>query len=426
MLRHFKIYFIAAALLLIFYSLAKAEEILSWNDCLAQAQKNNPDLVSAVAQIDQQKAGKDITASGLYPQLDATAGATTAASKADSGASTTADSYSYGVNGSQLIFDGFKTINDTKAAQEKVKGAKENYRFTSSSVRWSLRTAFVNLLKAQELITVAQEIEKIRRDNLMLITLRYQSGLEHKGALMTAEANAAQARLEISGAKRDVELAQRQLAKAMGQKEFQPLSVRGDFSLAENSTNKPDFDELVKNNPSILQAIAKKNAAAFGVKSAYGNFVPQVSADALAGRRSADWPPENNQWSAGLNISLPLFEGGLQQAQLAQAKALYQQTQADERTAHDAALVALEQTWGNFQNAVESVDVAKKTLDASVERSKIAEAQYSIGTITFDNWTIIENNLVLAKRAYLQAQANALLTEADWIQAKGETLEYVQ
>ena len=46
--------------------------------------------------------------------------------------------------------------------------------------------------------------------------------------------------------------------------------------------------------------------------------------------------------------------------------------------------------------------------------------------MTYDNWTIIEDNLVQAKTSFLSAQDNALLAEADWIQAKGEALEYVK
>ena len=68
----------------------------------------------------------------------------------------------------------------------------------------------------------------------------------------------------------------------------------------------------------------------------------------------------------------------------------------------------------------------RKSLDAALERSKIAEAQYSIGFITFDNWIIIQDDLVRAKRSYLDARAAALQAEASWIQAKGETLEYAQ
>ena len=65
-----------------------------------------------------------------------------------------------------------------------------------------------------------------------------------------------------------------------------------------------------------------------------------------------------------------------------------------------------------------------KSLQAAEERAKIAQTQYSTGFISFDNWIIIENDLVNAKKTYLESQASALSAEAKWVQAKGETLEY--
>jgi outer membrane protein TolC len=127
-----------------------------------------------------------------------------------------------------------------------------------------------------------------------------------------------------------------------------------------------------------------------------------------------------------LTLSFPIFEGGLRLAEVAQAKSLFFQVEANERSTKDSITVTLEQAWAALQDAVETVEVQKKFLDAAQERSKIAEAQYSLGLVQFDNWTIIEDDLVSAKKAYLNAQTDALLAEANWIQAKGETLEYAQ
>ena len=225
---------------------AKAEEILTWEDCLAEAKKNHPDLISAVENVKQEKASKSITASTLYPQIDAnldasTAGTSTTSSTTDVTTKATTDTYTYGVSGTQLVFDGFKTLNKVKAAKEFIKAAQQNYRFTSSEVRLNLRTAFINLLKAQELIQVAEDIVKIRRDSLILITLRYESGLEHKGAQLTAGANLAQASFELAQAKRDVELAERQLTKEMGRQEFKPMSVKGDFIVRDTAKERPNL-----------------------------------------------------------------------------------------------------------------------------------------------------------------------------------------
>ena len=138
------------------------------------------------------------------------------------------------------------------------------------------------------------------------------------------------------------------------------------------------------------------------------------------------WPPRNNNYDLSLSLTLPIFEGGLRLAQVSKVQAAYNQLVADERSTRDSIIVALEQYWVALQDALETVEVQGKTLNASQERSKIAEAQYSTGFITFDNWIIIENDLVNAKKTYLNSQVNALLAEANWVKAKGETLEYAQ
>ena len=100
--------------------------------------------------------------------------------------------------------------------------------------------------------------------------------------------------------------------------------------------------------------------------------------------------------------------------------------EADERSSRDGIIQTLTDTWTTLQNTLDNVDVQNQFLTANTERVKITEAQYSIGFISFDNWTIIEDNLVSAKLSFLNAQADALLAEANWIQAKGETVEYAK
>ncbi|MFA5005569.1 MAG: TolC family protein [Candidatus Omnitrophota bacterium] len=423
--------FIFILFLVIFTPGVWADQVLLWDDCLAEAKKNNPDLISSVESVKESAADKGITASALYPQVDGNLGVSTThtnSRNSSTGVKTrsTTDSYTYGATATQLLFDGFKTVNNVKSATEDIKAAQQNYRFTSSNVRLALRTAFINLLRSQELIKVVEEIVRIRRQNLELITLRYQSGLEHRGALLTAEADIAEANFELSQAKRDLVLSQRQLTAAMGRDKFEPISVKGDFTIRDTVKEKPDLDLIVKNNPSLLKAIAEKNSASYSIKSAYANFSPELSGSAGANKTDTSWPPRAKTWNAGLTLTMPIFEGGLRFAQVAKAIAAYKQAEADERSIKDSAVVTLESAWAALQDAIETVTVQYKNLDATVERSKIAEAQYSTGFIDFDNWTIIEDNLVSAKKTYLNAQANLLLAEANWIQAKGETLEYAQ
>ncbi len=401
-----------------------SSEILTWGACIKEAAKNHPDLIAAQEAIKQSEASKRETASGLFPQVTGSVDASRAKTSSSPSVSATKDTYSYGVTGTQLIFDGTKTINNVRAASENIAASKQGFRFTSAAVRFRLRSAFIDLLKAQEMMRIAEEIYNIRRSNLELIMLRYVSGLEHKGALLTAEADLADAKYGISQNKRALTVAQQELVKEMGRKQLTPMQASGDFEVKDSALEQPDFQALAKNNPSLQQIIAQKRSAEFSLKSAYANFFPELTGNAGANRTGSHWTPRGDQWDLGLSLSLPLFEGGLRTAQVSGARSLVKQLQENERSALDSAILTLQQTWAVLQDAMENVDVQNKGLIAAQERSKIAQAQYSIGFITFDNWTIIEDNLVKAKKNYLDVQAAALVAEAKWIQAKGEVIEY--
>lgn len=399
---------------------ASAEEALTWEDCVDEALKNHPDLVSAMEKVKQARADKDITLSTVLPQISSQVSGKT--SKAVSGQ--TQDSYSYSVTGKQTVFDGFKTAADIGAASETIIARNYDYAVTSSNIRLNLRTAFVTLLRAQQLTSLTKEIGSRRKQNLELVQLRYEAGREHKGALLTAQADLAQAEFEVAQAKRNLSFAQRELTKELGRGEKVPIEAKGTFDIKEVNQKEPDFESLADTAPFLKELIAQKEAARFNYNSAQADFFPQVYLNGSLGKTSSDWPPQDDEWSAGLTVSFPIFEGGSRIAKVSKAKSQLNQAQADERSGRDSVILTLEETWKNFQDAIDTVSVKKKFFEATQERAKIASAQYSTGLIAFNDWIIIEDNLVNAKKAYLDAQANLLIAEANWIQAKGGILDY--
>jgi outer membrane protein TolC len=413
----------AAGILIFVCAGLYAEEPLTWSECVKEAAGNHPDLISAKEVVKQSEAGRDITRSAIFPQVDAEIGASTAKTAGSAG---NRDTYSYGLSGTQLLFDGTKTANSVRAAAENIAASRAAYRFASADVRRRLRIAFINLLKMQELIGLTDEIYKIRETDMDLIRLRYESGMEHKGALLTAQANLEQALFEIVQAKRNQDAARRQLLKEMGARQYFPVKVKGNFAVQDSESDKPDFEALARKHPSFLNVVAKTNQAAFNRNAAYGRFFPSVSAQGGTGMSGSTLPVRDEEWSVGVAASLPIFEGGLRHAQVSQAQAVLAQAQADQRSTQDALTLALEQTWAALQDAMALVSIQQKFLAAVEERAKIAEAQYSTGFISYDNWTIIRDRLVSAKKSFLDAQASVLLAEANWVNAKGEILEYAE
>ena len=405
-----------------------AVEVLTWDSCLREAGRNHPELISATENLKQVKADKKVTISSVLPQISSEAGRTRNGSKVKNSSgqtvSTTTDNYSYGITAQQLLFDGFKTTSDINAASENINASQFDFNVVSSNVRLAVRSAFVGLLRAQKLIDITKDIAVRRKQNLDMVKLRYEAGTEHEGSLLTAEADLQQAEFEIVQAERNVLLAQRQLVNELGRNGSYDIEVNGEFALSETDRGKPDFDVLADNTPFLRELISKKESAKYGLKSAKGDFFPQIYLNGSLGKSAAEWPPDGEKWSAGVSLSLPIFEGGSNIAKFFKAKSELVEAEADVESGRDDVLYTLEEAWNDFQNKIDKIYVQRKYLEAAEKRAKIANAEYSSGLISFDDWIIIEDNLVSQKKSFLDAQSNMLIAEAAWIQAKGGVLDY--
>lgn len=418
---------IITVIFLVFFlssGMAGAEEIsltMTWDECVRETVAHQPDLVSAQQTIQESSADKIKTISTVLPNVtaDAARGETKGAT-----AKKAASSYSYGVTAKQLLFDGFKSVYDIQSASASVRAAAYKYALVSSNVRLTLRTAFVGLLYAQQFVSLTESIAERRKQNRDLVKLQYDAGREHKGALLTAEADYANAQYEVKQAKRNLSLAQTKLEKAMGWQTLRPMRVTGTWGRHAVVDVTPDFEQIADTTPFLKELIEQKEAARLNATAAKLDFLPTVYLTGSTSDSSAHWAPEENAWSAGVSISLPVFDGGNRVATALKTRATFAKAAADEQSGRDSVLVTLESTWIAFSNAADEVAVRQQYVRAAEERAKIANAQYATGLTSFDDWVIIEDNLVSARKTFLATEATLLTNEANWIQAQGGTLEY--
>lgn len=395
-----------------------AQDISYWKDCVLEAQKQNPELGASRQQIQQYRYKRDVTASALYPQIKANSAASTATTEKKA-----ADNYSYDASLNQLIFDGWKTPSLVNQARKELQAWQINYIVLSSKVRYQLRYAFIQVLRARKLITISHNILKRRKQNRDLVLLRYNAGREHKGSLLNAQASLAQAEFDLAKSKRDAILAQRNLNKELGRQIFKIVNVEDPFRVTLIIKGQPDFEGIAVTNPVVQEIAARREAARFAVRAAQGDFLPLLTGQAQIGRTGEHWDPTTDEWSMGLKISLPIFDGGNNYANLSMQEAYYKKIKEDERQKRDVTVYNLVKSWTNFRNAMEEAIVQRKKLRAAMVRSKISEALYLNGYINFDDWTIIESELVAAQKLDVEAKTNTLISEADWLQSKGFTLE---
>lgn len=402
-------------------ALAGDATVLNWHDCIREAAKNNPQLAASGQLVDQRKAQKRVAMSPMLPQISAEA----SVSKTDtfSGGSGR-NNNTYSARGEQLIFDGFKSYNDFKSAEQDVTASQHLYTEVSAGIRYNLRKAFAELLKAQALVPITAGIIERRQQNRDMLQLRYESGREHQGALLLAEADLAQARYDHRKARRDISASQYALRKELGWTKDVPVRVSGDFVLLQPLKGGPDLRTIADNHPLVKRIAAERNAAEFGFESAKSEFFPTLSLNAEAGKVRSGGFSSQNGWSVGVGASLPIFEGGRRIANTDRAWSRLLEAASSETSEYDGVLSTLESAWQQLKDAVEFNEVQKKYLKADEVRAKIARAQYANGLLIFDNWIIIEDNYVRSQKSYVSAQAAMMIAEAEWMRTKGEALVY--
>jgi outer membrane protein TolC len=398
-------------------------DVLTWSDCLKLASTNSTSLQTAREKLFQSETSALAAYGNLYPQISLQGSKQTSTQFSDGHLSDPVNQNSYGLSASQLLFDGFKTWAQKDAAASDYRAAQLDYSVTEAGVRYAVRNAFISLLNAQEQRTLAMLIKERRKQNVEMIRLRYEAGREHRGSLLVAEADLAQAEADVAQSARAIDLAILQLKKECSVPTTEITSVTENEPVAATTADKPDFAAMASANPTLRGLVQRIDSARHNLTAAYANYYPQLSFSYQTGSSGPDRPADNDiwtdSWSTGFSASYTLFDGNQTGANAYKFRSLLRQAQAQALDGRGSVIYLLAQTWTGVQNAQDDQVVRRKYLEAAEERAKIAGAQYASGLIDFNSWTIIEDTLVSARKSYLSARTTLLSAEANWIQAQG-------
>jgi len=384
---------------------------LTWEQAVEIAEKNSNELVSAQKDLESSEWNYKKAYSAFLPQLSASASMTETLSGTSSAGS---KSYSYGLSASQALFKGMGGIYGIQSAYADVEYKRASLKSTQASVYYDIRSAFIDLFYAQENLKLLEKILKQRKENTGLIQLRYESGKEDKGNLMTTRADQAQAEYDLSSAKRGIKLAKLKISQLLSQD-----VDSADGQIQFEMPGAVDFDALLEETPSYVIAEKQLESAELSYKSTISGFLPSVSLGANLSRRGSDWPPDQESSSWSLSLSYPFFPGGSNVAERAAQSAALDGAREDFAKQAKDLRYSLEQAFEDLNDAIESLEVSKISLAANEERAKITEVKYLNGLAIYDEWYRIENSYISAQKNLLNSKKQALLAEAAWHKSYG-------
>jgi len=414
---------------LLFGFSAHAAPVYSWSDCVDLAKKNNAVLRAAEADLRSTQSQEGVSRSGFLPEVSANLSYTRGNTSVNlSGSdpnnfssSNNSGRYSATLSGSWNLFSGFQDQGRLSQAKANTDAQNASLQSTKAQVSYDLKSAYEGFVYAKEYAKLTTDIIDRREENLRMVELRFQSGLENKGSVLLSQANADQAKYDHLQAQHAQRVARAQLARELGLDEYDTFDVQGEIPVTNAPQSLPDLKALALETPEVLQATAKEESAFQAIRVSRAGFFPSLDLTGSMGRQGPDFfPDERNSWSVGLNLSLPIFSGGKDYYGVRSASASWASAAStDENTRRDV-LAKLEQAYSTYVEAVMKLKVDQSYRNASTTRAEIARKQYNNGLITFNDWNIIEDDLISRQKSYLQSQRDRVVAEAAYEQVQGK------
>lgn len=394
---------------------------LSFEDCLAEAVKNNPDLSASRESVQKAIYQYRQSIAGFYPQLNLSA-TTRIGTQTSTGLYSTApqNQVSLGATLTQNLFNGFTDKTAVEKNYALMRVSELDYTMAKVQLSYDLKNAFTQVVYSRQLVELASEILKQRKLNVDMVRLNFEAGTEHKGSYLLSEAYFHQAVFSQNQAARNLKASLAALAHTMGRNEIIEVSVDGDFQIVPVENN--DISKIIPAHPQYLQDQEKINAAKAALMASNGAFFPTLSLNASYSMFDNHFFPQNQSWYFGGTISYPLFSFAQNFYASKMAQMDLEIGKLQTKSLYNLLMADIETSYENATSAINNVSIQNEFLKASEVRAKIARVQYANGLLSFENWDLIENDLITRQQNLLSAKRDAALSEINFEKVSGRSI----
>jgi outer membrane protein len=396
---------------------------LTWDGVIRETLNKNPNIAAARATLRRAERNIQTQASGFFPTLTGTLSVNrsnvpvsfTSLGQTGGGA---INDFENALTATQNVFGGFSDVARVRQARAERDAAVADLQTTFAGVGADLQNAFAGLLYAQDNVALTRGIAERRHSNTRLVHLRYDVGRENLGSLLRTQADEKSSQLDVAAAERALRVAQREMGRVLGRSRYQALSATGTLALP-NTAAQPDFEKLAIESPVARRARAEIEIAEQELMLVRSDFSPSLDARASGYRSGAHWPPSNDHWSVGATLTLPFFSGGSTLFGQWKAEEERRRAQFNALSVEQQTVESLEDAWAALQNAVDGLALADQYLEAAEVRAKIARGQYANGLLNYQDWDLIESDLVARQKTRLSSVRDATVANAAWNKAQG-------
>jgi len=282
-----------------------------------------------------------------------------------------------GVSASQVIWSFGKVMYAVSSAKRLVEATRFNREAGRQEIIFTAKLSYYSTLLAKNALSITEKSYANALENKKLLGQRSYGGRSPKYEIIRMDAEVAARVPTVNEARTQFDVAAETLKKLIDANPVSKIELIGDFS-----QNYPDLDyemiaaKMYENEPSLKALDKTVESAEAKVKSSIASFFPTLSAfsalDYFGGSKEHAFlrSKELDRYAfAGLKLDIPIWEGGLKEAQLSQARADKEISILKKKQVEKGLLLELKKAYLEYQQY-------KDNLKANIEAVRLAEEAF--------------------------------------------------
>ncbi len=338
------------------------------------------------------------------------------------------NAYTATFSGSQLLYSGGRTGAALNIARSYRDAARLGLVEETAEIELQVRSAYYRALLARELEGIAGAALEQAEAFLRQEQLRQRAGRASELDVLRAEVARDNLRPQAVQARNAAELATLDLKRLVDLPLGEP--VRLTTPLAPPSAEVLARVDLappvtVAQRAALAAAERQVSIRAQQVRIARGAFLPSVSVNMNYGRQlfpsstfalNEDW---RTDWTAGLTVNVPIFNGGQRTAELQTARVERERAELQLSQLREAVQLQAEQARGERERARTAIAARERTVAAAQRVYDLTTLRYNQGLATQLEVSQSRLELLQARSNLAQAIADFFVADAGLVRATG-------
>ncbi|SIR21837.1 outer membrane protein, multidrug efflux system [Paracoccus thiocyanatus] len=352
--------------------------------------RRNLDVLTAVATIREAQAGARVIGAADLPQVDVQG---SAARNRDERGIVESDSATLGVSWLVDLFGQNQAAR--QGASARLDAAYLSAEVARLTVASAIASAYVDARYYQQALALTRQSLESRRRTLEMTRTQDALGSVSRLEVLQAEQLVAQAEAALPGLEVGFDQSVNRLATLTAGRSAElaaQLRGGGGQPRARYGASVGVPADVVRVRPDVRMAERNLAAAAADVGEARAAFYPRLT---LSGSIT---PTNGESWGFGPQISLPLFSGGANRAQLSAAQARAEQARLAWQGAVLGAVEEVENALAGYNRDARAVAAQSRLVENARETVALTRSSYELGEADFFPVLDAERSLLSARQ----------------------------